>query len=129
MLNALLSTYMDYYKIENITDFSILTDLTSSLNGIKNRFRLSILLFLKDMSDFSFSEIQTYADKKKSVISNHLKKLEMTGFIQNYYQKKKNSNEYSFYKLTDYGKDILSNLIKSYNKFYKKDETYSFRFT
>ena len=46
--------------------------------------------------------------------------MELSGIIQNFLEKTKDTNDYSFYKITRYGDKIFSDLMKSYNSYYKK---------
>ena len=48
-----------------------------------------------------------------------MKKLELGGIIQNYYIKNNNSSDYSFYKISKYGKKIITSLMQSYNEYYE----------
>ena len=50
--------------------------------------------------------ITNLLNKEKSSIANHLKKLETGGVIQNYFKKKKDSSDYSFYEITKFGEKI-----------------------
>lgn len=93
-----------------------------ALKGIGNKFRLALSILLIDHGPLSFSNIAKITGREKSLIGNHLKKLELGGIIQNFLQKKEDTNEYSFYEITEYGKNIVSNLILCYNSYYSKLE-------
>ncbi len=93
-----------------------------ALKSIGNKFRLALSILLIDHGPLSFSNIAKITGKEKSLIGNHIKKLEFGGIIQNFLQKKEDTNEYSFYEITEYGKNIVSNLILNFNTYYSKLE-------
>ncbi len=104
-----LQLFFEEYKAE----------LDIFLKGIRDKFRFALILFLKEFDSLSFTQIQKSTQKTKGSISNHLKKLELAGIIQNYYKKTSNSEEYSFYEVTDFGNKMISSLINTYNDFYR----------
>ena len=74
-----------------------------ALKGIGNKFRLALSILLVDNGPLSFSNIAKITGKEKSLIGNHIKKLELGGIVQNFLQKKEDTNEYSFYEITEKG--------------------------
>jgi len=105
--------FKDYLnQIPNVFEFA--------LKSIGNKFRLALSILLIDHGPLSFSNIAKITGKEKSLVGNHIKKLELGGILQNFLQKKEDTNEYSFYKITEYGKNIVSNLILNFNTYYSK---------
>lgn len=77
-----------------------------ALSTLSDKTAMEILYRLKD-NDLSFSEIQKSLNIDKGTLSYHIKKLIKAGVTVNYYQKRKNSKEYSFYQLTQFAKDLI----------------------
>lgn len=63
-----------------------------------------------ERKNLSFTEIREKLDLSKGTLYYYLKKLIKSGLIVNYYQKRERSSEYSFYKLTPFGNQILEKL-------------------
>lgn len=76
--------------------FATLSDKTSL--DIANR--------LKN-DDLSFTELQKSTNLDKNSLYYKIKNLIKSGIIVNYYQKRKNTSEYSFYQITSFGKKIM----------------------
>ncbi len=72
---------------------------------MKNK-ELKIAKALKN-NDLSLKELETKTNIDKFELYNILKNLIKFGFVINYYQKRKDTKEYSFYQLTSFGKDRL----------------------
>ncbi|MHA1291912.1 MAG: winged helix-turn-helix transcriptional regulator [Promethearchaeota archaeon] len=89
------------------------------LKALSHKTRITLVLLLMENENLSLARIAKAINQKNSLILNHIKKLELAGIVQNYFKKSETTNEYSFYELTDYGKKIFSDLIKSYNSFFK----------
>jgi len=60
--------------------------------------------------DLSFTELQKSTNLDKNSLYYKIKKLIKSGIVVNYYQKRENTSEYSFYKITSFGKRILKQL-------------------
>jgi DNA-binding HxlR family transcriptional regulator len=71
--------------------------------------KFAIIALLKD-GDRSFSQLMDELGLDQSTLRYHLKKLSFGGIIENYYQKRTDTTEYSFYKLSEFGRDLLSKL-------------------
>ncbi len=91
----------------------------SFFKAISNRFRFAILVFLKESKEFSFSSLKNITKKNESSLSNHLHKLEQNLMIQNFYRKKNESRDYSYYRITKFGKEALDVIINSYNLYFQ----------
>lgn len=127
IITDFLKRYNSYYeKIANNLNFiqfdykeKIPKDFEALLKGISNKFRYALVLLLMDKGSLSFSNIVRVTNKEKSLITNHIKKLEFCGLIQNFLRKNETTNEYSFYEMTNYGKKIITKLTQSYNNYYR----------
>ena len=93
-------------------------DLELALKSISNSFRFAITLYLIENGPISFCELTEITKKENSLIASHIKKLELGGIVQNFLEKKNSSSQYSFYKITSFGKSIISGLLNSYNDYY-----------
>ena len=120
-LDTIVSSYIDFYNMPKMGN-QIPEDLIQTLKALQNKFRLSLSLLLKDTKEFSFNDIFVFGNKSKSAITHHLKKLELAGIIQNIYIKKSNSNQHSFYQITNYGRKIISELVLGYNNYFNREK-------
>ncbi|MFX1296283.1 MAG: hypothetical protein ACFFD2_15710 [Promethearchaeota archaeon] len=93
-------------------------ELELLFKGLSNKFRIGLLLYLYNIDAQSFSNIFKIFKKEKSSITTHLKKLEICGLIQNYF-KKSDTRDYSFYEITKFGYEIISELISGHNTYYR----------
>lgn len=127
IISDLVESYNNYFKTitknklnsHNINQDNISEEFELALKSISNKIRYALALLLIDKGPYSFSEITTYLNKEKSIVTKHLRVLETGGILQNYFHKKNDTNEYSFYKITEYGKKIVQGLLTSYNDYYK----------
>jgi len=87
--------------------------------GLSNKSRFKFLLILFEQ-ERSFRELGELTRRSKSSLTNHLHKLEKALLIKNVYRKDKNSRDYSFYKITEFGRDFSKCVIEAYNHFYLK---------
>lgn len=97
---------------------SSLLDQSEALKAISNKFRFALSSFLREKGPYTFTKIIEITKMNKSVLSNHLQKLELGGMVQNYFKKVEKSNEYSYYEITDLGAKLISCLLESYNSYY-----------
>ena len=127
IITDLVENYNNFYGNLNKTNklinfeyqYEIPEDFELTFKALSNKYRFALSILLINEGTFSFSEIVNILEREKSSISNHLKKLELGGIIQNFLEKNEKTGEYSFYKITVYGKEIISGLLKSYNDYYK----------
>jgi len=126
VLSDLIEIYNNFLKIVNrnhhLIEISytqdIPKDLELALKSISNSFRFAITLYLIENGPISFSELTEITKKENSLIASHIKRLELGGIVQNFLEKKNSSSQYSFYKITSFGKSIISGLLNSYNDYY-----------
>jgi len=125
----LIKFYNNYFKGINDSKRIILNEkreipeeFVYLLRAISNEFRFKLTLLLFENTRLSFSNITSLTQIGNSLVKNHLKKLELGGIVQNYFQKTEGTKDYSFYVVTDLGKQIVQNLIESYNSYYSSIE-------
>ena len=97
-------------------------ELESFLKALSNKFRINLLLYLFEKDSISFSQIVEITKKEKSSVTNHLKKLELCGLIQNFLKRSEKTSDYSFYKITKLGIESINGLISSYNSYFQLDQ-------
>ncbi len=86
-------------------------ELSKAIAGLSNENRQKILINLYNEIKLSFSELQNRTGINASLLSNHLKKLKQSLLIEQIYDRVIGEVAYSFYKITKYGKDIMSRLF------------------
>jgi len=125
IIKELISFYNNYYKrIDNSNKMmlsnkkEIPEEFVYLLKAISNEFRFKLALLLLKKVRLSFSEITHLTQIDNSLVKSHLNKLEIGGIIKNYFEKSAATKEYSFYTLTNFGKELVLNLIESYNNYY-----------
>jgi len=87
------------------------TELSQAIEGLNNEHRQNILLKLYSIPKLSFSELVGKTGIADSLISTHLRKLRDSMLIEHFYEHKVGREEYSFYRITKYGRRILNNLF------------------
>jgi len=87
------------------------TELSQAIEGLNNEHRQNILLKLYTIPKLSFSELVGQTGITDSLISTHLRKLRDSMLIEHFYEHEVGREEYSFYKITKYGRRILNNLF------------------
>ncbi len=102
---------------------SFLLHQSEALKAVSNKFRFALSSLLRERGPYTFTKIIEITKMNKSVLSNHLQKLELGGMIQNYFKKVEKSNEYSYYEITDFGAKLISCLLESYNGYYSGIDT------
>jgi len=124
IISDLINCYNNYFqRIDNSNKIllnkqgEIPEEFEFLLKAISNELRFKLALVLLENERLSFSEITKLMRMDNSLAKNHLKKLEIGGIIQNYFEKSEGTKDYSFYTLTDFGKAIVQNLIESYNSY------------
>lgn len=95
-------------------------DFELTVKALASSFRIAVTLFLIEEDSLSLSELTKHTDRDVKFVLEQLKLLELSGIVQNFLQKKKDVKEYSFYKITRYGKKIVSGFTDTYNKYYSE---------
>jgi DNA-binding transcriptional ArsR family regulator len=96
-------------QISKIQEFP--TELVKALEGLNHINRQKILITLLEGKQLSFSDIKHRTDMNDALLSSHLRKLKDSLLVEQYYQHIQNKQDYSYYQLTEYGKNILTKLL------------------
>lgn len=92
-------------------------DLKKAIQGLNDETRQQIFLILYKHEPLSFSEIQTRLAKfyrvAKNTLAHHLKTLARSLLIEHFYEHKLGVEQYSYYKLSAYGRRIVTKLYQS----------------
>ncbi len=114
---------------KNLDEQAMVAKAFATLSDITSR----IIVNKLENDNLSFTELQKSTRLDKNSLYYKIKKLIKSGIIVNYYQKREDTSEYSFYKITSFGKKILDQLDISVVKKRpivttdKKSEFYNFK--
>jgi len=95
-------------------------ELSLAINGLNNAKRQKIIMKLYSVQKMSFSEIREITGINDSLLSNHLRKLKDSMLIEQFYEHLVGQENYSFYKITKYGKKIINNLFNIFYVVHKR---------
>lgn len=98
------------------------TELIQAINGLNNENRQNILLHLYKRPKLSFSELVLNTGINDALISTHLRILKDSMLLEQFYEHINGRDEYSFYKITHYGRQILNGLFNIFYIIKKKRE-------
>ena len=107
---------MSVYVNEKIKKYSneMPDELKRAMGALNDDIRLAIFFVLFKYGELPFSEIMKELEippDYSSKLTYHIKKLQKGALIKNEYVKKKDTDSYSFYDITEFGMGILNNLI------------------
>ena len=91
---------------------------TKAWKVLNKRECYTIFLGLKD-KDLSYNELKNYTGLDDNTLYQSIKSLIKVGIIVNYLQKRENTDETSFYKVTPFGRDVDKMFSKELNKLSK----------
>jgi predicted ArsR family transcriptional regulator len=92
------------------------------IEAIGHQMRFDILAVLINHDDLSLTRLAELLKTTPQNLQPHVKKLELGGLVQNFFQKREGRREYSFYQLTNFGQKIVPIVLKikdAYNEYYK----------
>lgn len=98
-------------KIENYVD-RIDPMLRRAIYSLDSETKLAIMIALSEKGKQSFTQLMRILGLDQSTLNYHLKKLIHGTLIENYYQKVPYTSEYSFYDLTEFGRNFLTKLTE-----------------
>lgn len=85
-------------------------EISRALDALGQEKRRKIVVLIAK-EDVSFSDLVERAKSSPSTVNHHLKELIKASLIDNYYKKSANpGKKYSFYKLSEFGKDFCKAL-------------------
>jgi predicted transcriptional regulator len=96
-------------------------ELSKAVEGLDNEYRQRILLILNEEEKLSFSEISERINISRPLLANHLKKLSRTLLIDHFYEHAVGNEEFSYYKISSFGKALLGNMFGTL--YFKKTKT------
>jgi len=86
-------------------------EIKRALDALGQEKRRKIISFIINKKKMSFSDLVEDTNLNSSTLNFHLKKLMKASLINNYYSKSVNpGRKYSYYKLSDFGKDFCKAL-------------------
>ena len=78
---------------------------------IGNDTRFAIIISLMKKNEMSFSELQDELGIKISELTYQLNILINEGWLDSSYEKRKNKNDFNFYRLTNWSKKVMDKLF------------------
>lgn len=86
-------------------------EINRALDALGQENRRTIITVIVNKKNICFSDLIDYTNLNSSTLSFHLKELMKASLIKNFYSKSENpGRKYSYYELTDFGKDICKAL-------------------
>ena len=89
------------------------SQLRHAIKALSIDARLAIVVTLLKNEEMTFSELSRSLKMSSSNLTHHLKKLTQAALIENFFQRKEDSEEYSFYRATLLAEDFLKNILRS----------------
>lgn len=87
------------------------SQLRRAIKTLSEEARLAILIVLLKNGEMTFSELSRAVDMSSSNLTHHLRKLVQAALVENYFQRRQDSEEYSFYKGTVFAEDFARNVL------------------
>jgi DNA-binding transcriptional ArsR family regulator len=88
------------------------SQLRRAIKALSEDARLAIIIILLKNGEMTFSELSRALTMSSSNLTHHLKKLTQAALIENFFQRKENTEEYSFYRATLLAEDFTRNLLQ-----------------
>jgi DNA-binding transcriptional ArsR family regulator len=89
-------------------------ELASAIKGLDNENRRTLLFSLYYAPKMAFSEILKETRLGDSLLSSHLRTLQDSYLVEQFYEHEMGNEKYSFYALTKFGRNILTSLLSTY---------------
>lgn len=89
-------------------------ELAGAIKGLDNENRRTVLFSLYHAPKMAFSEILKETGLGDSLLSSHLRKLKDSYLVEQFYEHEAGREEYSFYALTKFGRNIMTSLLSTY---------------
>ena len=89
-------------------------ELASAIRGLDNENRRAILFSLYYAPKMAFSEILQETRMGDSLLSSHLRTLQDSYLVEQFYEHEMGNEKYSFYAITKFGRNILTSLLSTY---------------
>jgi predicted transcriptional regulator len=97
--------------------------------ALANKTRRHIFELLLDSPSLSFNQIMKIMNIDRAALAYHLKILKKAELINNFYDKRQNIKDHSYYEISEFGKRISEVLLEKVDKTMKLEQynTISFR--
>jgi len=98
-----------------------LKEIAYMMRSLSSPIRLKIMeeVVNHPNKEYVISDFEKMIDRSTSSTFMQVKRLELCGFIQNYLRKdEKQDNCYSFFQITELGKQMMDVIIKGYNGYF-----------
>jgi DNA-binding HxlR family transcriptional regulator len=102
---------MSDQNIIGLTQQEIPAEVLGPLKLLADDTRLAIVLALLKNGDMTFSQLQHMIKIKPNSLSHHLRSLVQGALLRNYYSKKAEADEYSFYGVTSIARDFIDGIL------------------
>jgi len=101
-----------YYELDD-TDYKekIPSETRTILEALAEPTRQALVMMLAEKSEVSFRELaHSVQPMNPSTLNHHLRALMKAGLVENRYRKIEGNQDYSFYGLTELGKEFLNRI-------------------
>lgn len=88
-------------------------ELITILQSVSNKNRLAILLALLTRGEMTFKQLATGLNLQGNGLSHHLKNLTQAGLVSHFLARKGALRDYSYYKTSILGENVIKNLFHS----------------
>jgi DNA-binding transcriptional ArsR family regulator len=88
-------------------------ELKDAIKALSDDVRMTIITLLLKETELSFSQLKERLQIDSGTLNHHLKILMKAALVDNYYYKKPNISDYSFYALTSFAEDLIFGLTGS----------------
>jgi DNA-binding HxlR family transcriptional regulator len=86
-------------------------EIRTLLEALSESSRQGLVMMLADRGELSFKEILHLSRPlNPSTLDHHLKELMKAALVKNHYKKVEGRDDYSFYQLTDFGREFLARI-------------------
>jgi len=113
--------YIDEYIITDLSQWGltmthdILKNITPEVRltfkQLSNDTRLAIVLLLLKNGEMSFTELCESLSIKRNSLSHHIRKLMRAALVHNFYKKKDDTAEFSYYEATNLSQSFVDGLL------------------
>ena len=87
------------------------SETRTMLDALAEPTRQALTMMLAEKSELSFRElVQLVQPMNPSTLNHHLKTLMKAGLVENHYRKIVGKEDYSFYRLTELGREFLKRI-------------------
>jgi len=81
--------------------------IRKAMEGFAKREGRAIVMILAEKGELSFQQLAKFISMNPGTLNYHLKLLLNARLVENHYKKVESTEEYSFYQLTEFGRNLL----------------------